>query len=112
MSSVVHRLRVAPNKISVELLQAFPQIINLFSQLFPSLVTKLKGKNTLMDFNYDFSFADLGKAPVCLQKQFSDGALSIREFSAEEHFGLIGSLRGRPLSRYVSNLNQSESEKI
>ena len=53
------------------------------------------------------------KMTVCLHNTvFLGRALSIWTFSLDAHYGLIVSLRGRPLSLHVSYLNQSESEKI
>ena len=38
--------------------------------------------------------------------------LFIRAFSTDARYGLIVSLRARPISGHLSNLSQSESEKI
>ena len=50
--------------------------------------------------------------PACLQQNFDGQVLSIRVFSADDHYALIVSLHGWTLSRHVINLNQLESEKI
>jgi len=50
--------------------------------------------------------------PACLQQNIHGQVLSIRVFSADEHYALIVSLRGWTLSRHVINLNQLELEKI
>ena len=44
--------------------------------------------------------------PACLQKKFHGRVLSIRVFSADGHYELMVSLRGRTLSRHVIDLNQ------
>jgi len=50
--------------------------------------------------------------PACLQQNIHGRVLSIRVFSADEHYALIVSLRRWTLSRHMINLNQLESEKI
>ena len=51
------------------------------------------------------------KMPACLQN-ISRWVLSIQAFSSDGHYGLIVSLHAQALWHHMSNLNQSELEKI
>ena len=54
----------------------------------------------------------LTKILACLQNISQTGKLSIRAFSSDRHHGPIVSLHVQALSRHMSNINRSQSDKI